>query len=558
MATYWPIAEGVDLGGPSPVLANKTLVNPGEPDIAAGPSGLPAGSTLNPTELAVDISDPGGYNFTPTDYNAGAINDTGTTETTTTDPYRPLTQVTPGTPVGDTQINIQDYAGQVAHDPQTAFSQEMLMGQNTTTISDQQTAAGEVAQQPDMNPNEFNAPTAQGTAAQGQMTDPRDAVGYNAAQTQGQVTDMTAAQGNLSQGSQVNIQEIDTEAIGQGLTETGKALNAAAILDLNDIDSRATLKGQIDILQDSFKDSQGNPIIPPWASGLARNVSKIAAFKGITGSAATEAMSNALLESSIKIAEQDAKFFQTVTLKNLDNKQQQTINKANVLANMDIQNLDARTTAAVENAKHFMSMDLANLTNEQQAAVINTQQRFQSILEDAKSENTARMFLAENQNDLTKFYDQLNAQMEQFNVSQFNAMEQFNTDELNSMFEFNSKLADSRDKFEREMAYNIDIANAKWRQEVTMENTRTLNEAAALDVKNMVNMSQEQLNKLWDRSDSLLDYLWKSTENQLDRDNALIISQLQAGTQKSIAEMQQPGFLDVIGTIAGKLLGNLF
>jgi len=469
----------------------------------------------------------------------------------------PLTQVTPGSTVGNSQINIQDYGGQIAHDPQVGFSNDMLLGNNTQTITEDQTQDGQVAEQPLLDISETNADTTTvDTAAQANLVDPRNAVGFDTATTEPAVTDMTAAQGTVSGGAQVDIREIDTEATGRGENEVGKALNKAAVLDLNDVDTRATLRGQLEILQDDFKDNNDNPVIPPWASGLARNVQKIAAFKGITGTAATEALSNALLESSIKVAEQDAKFFQTVSLTNLSNKQQQTINMANVLAQMDMRNLDARTTAAVENAKNFMQMDLTNLSNEQQAQVINTQQRFQSILEDARQENTSRMFLAQSENDMAKYYDQLNSQLSQFNATQTNAMSQFNANEINDTSQFNAQLENNRDQFYREMQYNVDVANAQWRQTVTTTNTEMLFEAAAFDARNMVNMSQEQLNQLWDRSDSLLDYLWRSTESELDRDAALVVAQLQAGTSRAVAEAGQPGFLDVVGNIAGALLGR--
>ncbi len=470
-----------------------------------------------------------------------------------------LTQVVPGKTAGASQVNAIDYAGQVAVDPQVAFSNDMLLGQNTPQITEEQTAAGEVPNQASLDPNAMQAGTSTvDSTATASAVDPREAVGYEAATTQDAVAqnDMTAAQGTVSEGAQITAPQIDTEGLANGEGAVGQAINAAAILDLNDIDSRATLAGQLEILQGQFVDGSGMPTIPPWATGIARSISKLAAFKGITGSAATEAMSNALLEATKGIAEQDAKFFQTVTLTNLNNKQQSTINKANILAQMTVSNLDARATAAVENAKNFMAMDLANLNNDQQARMINTQQRFQSILEDSKAINASRLFSADSQNDMTKFYDALNSQLEQFNASQLNAMSQFNSSETNDMSQFNSQLANQRDLFYRTMQYNIDLANAQWRQTVTTTNTQMEFEAAAFDAKNMVDMSQEALNQVWDRSDALLDYVWKSAENKQDRDAALVIAKLQSKTQKDINTENQPGFGDTVGEIAGTLLGN--
>lgn len=511
-------------------------------------------STVIPNSIPASTTGTASVSDTDNGFGDGAWTAAGSTY---------LTHIVPGATAGMSQANVTDYAGITAQDPYAGMSNEMILSNKVPTYNDAEIAAGTVNQQAPMDAAQYDAGTnVVNQTATANVVDPRQAVSYDAQTSYDQVAqnDMQAAQGTVSQGSQVNIEEIDTEATGQGLNEVGKALNAAAVLDLNDIDSRATLKGQIDILQDEFVDGDGNPTIPPWASGLARQVSKIAAFTGITGTAATEAMANALLESSISIAKEDAKFFQTVSLQNLSNQQQSVINKANVLANMDLANLDARTTAAVENAKNFMQMDLANLNNEQQAELINTQQRVQSILEDSKAANAARLFEAESENDMAKFYDTLNSTIQQYNASQLNAMAQFNAGELNSTAQFNAEMQNQRDQFYRNMQYNIDVANAEWRQKIATDENQKEFEALAFDVKNAVDISQESLNQIWDRSDALLDYIWKSAENELDRDRAILIAQIgaQAGIdQASIsAEANKTGILDVVGAVAGKLLGS--
>jgi hypothetical protein len=325
---------------------------------------------------------------------------------------------------------------------------------------------------------------------------------------------------------------IDTSTI------SGKLL-AETLGEGNYTDSKATMLGQLDILSKEFVDSvTGEPKIPTWAAATARNVSRIAAFKGMTGTAATAAMSAALMEASLPVAQADAQFFQTLTIKNLDNKQQSIINTANVLSKMEMVNLDYRMQAAVENSKNFMTMDLTNLNNEQQARVINTQARVQSILEDSKAVNTARMFNATNENEMNKFYDNLNASISTFNASQKNAMEQFNAGEINDTRQFNASLENNREQFYKNMQYNIDIANTKWRQQVTLANNEMLFQAAATDVKNMVGLSVEQLNQLWDRSDALLDFTWKSSETQAERESNLAIAKLQSETSIKIGQDQ--------------------
>jgi hypothetical protein len=315
-------------------------------------------------------------------------------------------------------------------------------------------------------------------------------------------------------------------------TAAGKLL-AERLGDGNYLDSKATLKGQLDILQSEFVDpNTGEPKIPSWAAGTARNVSKIAAFKGMSGTAATAAMSQALLEASIPIAQSDAQFFQTLTVQNLTNKQQSIINTANVLSKMEQTNVDNRMAAAIQNAKAFLDMDMKNLDNEQQTRVINNQARIQSILEDAKQENAKRLFVAESQNDMDKFYDNLNVQIAQFNSSQALDADQFN-----------STMADSREKFYKEMQYNVNIANAKWRQTVEIQEDQQQYEAAALDVKNMYDISSDTLNQIWDRSDALLDYAWKSSEARKDRKAAVSLAILQGNIQSDLEDQKGLGAL---------------
>ena len=347
-----------------------------------------------------------------------------------------------------------------------------------------------------------------------------------------------AIEGTVSDKAQVDAEQIDVDATEKGLNAVGKALNDFAKVDISRVidtstvqgklladklgeggyvDSKATIIGQMKIISEEFKDSNGNPKIPAWAQSLYRNVSKTIAFKGMTGSAATAAVTNAIMEASLGVAEKEATFFQTLTTENLSNRQQSIINKATVLSNFEVENLDARMTAAVNNAQAFLKMDLANLDNRQQAEIVNTQLRVDALLEDAKAENAARLFRAEAENDFTKFYDELNTQIEMHTAEQKNAMERFNTGEINDNAEYNATLEQRRTEFYKEMAYNIELANARWRQEVTLKEAEMKFDAARIDLENLISIKKEALTQLWDREDALLDYTWKSAETELNR-----------------------------------------
>ena len=310
-------------------------------------------------------------------------------------------------------------------------------------------------------------------------------------------------------------------------TAAGKLL-AQKLGEGNYTDSKSTILGQMEIISAEFKNSNGEPVIPPWAQSLARSVSRTMSFTGVTGTAGTAAMSNAIMEATLGIAEKEATFFQTLTVKNLDNRQQAIINKANVLAQFEVANLGARQAAAVQNAQAFLEMDLTNLTNEQQAQVINTQSRVQVLLEDNQQENAARRFSAETQNDFTKFYTELGTQIEQFNTKLFSELKRFNAGEINDATEFRMDLENERQQFYSKMQFTVDGSNAKWRQSVATTNTQMAYDAVAIDIKNYLDLSQEGLNRLWDRMDSTLDYLFKGAVSEEEFELRLLLGEMQA------------------------------
>lgn len=494
------------------------------------------------------------------------------------------TTIVPGNPTANNQMNVVAAGGQLAANPQSFISGPLALATQVPKIDPFTAGTNINGADPKYGmANGPNASAAQGTAATASNVQGGKANTYEAALTEDKVkqAQMDAAKGTVNPNALVDANGIviDTEKTAAGQNALGQALNQSAQQNISNIidtstlagkllaqtlgegnytDAKATLKGQLDILSAEFVDAEGNPKIPTWAAGTARAVSKIAAFGGMTGSAATAAMATAIMEASIPVAQADAQFFQTVTLQNLSNRQQSTINKASVLANLELANMDARMTAAVNNANSFMQMDLANLSNEQQARVINTQARVQSILEDAKSVNAQRLFTAQSQNEMDMFYDNLNASINQFNAAQTNAMTQFNVAEQNSVSKFNAQLENQRQEFYKNMQYNIDVSNAKWRQTVTLTESQMKFDAAATDVKNMVGLSVEQLNQIWDRSDAMLDYIWKSSENAEERKNNMAMAQLQSWTSTQNAQTNANANKDsvtgaVVGAVGGKL-----
>ena len=488
-------------------------------------------------------------------------------------------------------VNVTDKTTDILNDPNAFIdSNDARLSDKVPTIDANTEGTSLDGSNYDMDADRLNVANnsaAIDTAAK--VVKPNDANTYQAATTAETVKAnlATAATMDTNKDAIVDGDEfaLDKQGLATGINEdgsineTGAALNSFAHQNISNIidtstvsgkllaqtlgegnytDSKATLTGQLDILTAEFTNPvTGEPKIPTWAAGIARGVGRTIAFTGMSGTAATAAMSQALIEATLPIAKAESEFYQTLTVKNLDNKQEMTINKANVLSKMELADLDNRTAVAVTNAKAFMTYDMANLENEQQAEIVNTQAKVESILEDGKQKNVARRFGADAENSMNQFYDNLGASIDMYNTGQRNGMSQFNSSEANDTSQFNATLENAREQFYTEMQFDVDAANVKWRQDVTNNNTEMEFQAAATDVKNTLDLTTETLNQLWDRTDSLLDYAWKEGENDEDRQNKLEMKKMDLEAAKAQAEAESSGgFMGAIGSIAGAALGG--
>lgn len=355
-----------------------------------------------------------------------------------------------------------------------------------------------------------------------------------------------AQTGTVSDNALVDADQIDIEGSFSGVNAdgsvnyVGKALNDAATIKLsnlvdtttvegkliadalgegNYVDAKASLMFQMEKLSEAFVDSNGNPTIPAFAAKTARAVSKMLGINGMRGgdTASVAAMSNALLEASLPIAEAESKLFQSLTEKNLDNRQQALMQKALVLSKFEEANLTANQEAAINNAKAFLAMDLKNLDNEQQTEMLNISNRVDAIFEDMKATNTQRLFTAEAENDFRKFYDGLQFEADVVVKKALDTIEMFNVGETNDGSEFYQTLDAGFEKFYKEMQFNVDLAVEKWRQSLVLAEAEMDFDAARFDIETSLGFSKEALTQIWDREDAFLDYSWKTTEKYLDR-----------------------------------------
>src|SRR5210317_500748 len=253
------------------------------------------------------------------------------------------------------------------------------------------------------------------------------------AQVTPQIGTMQAAQ--ITQPVQVDLTGV------QGGPSAG-AIGTAATQQL---DPQATTQYQLGQLMNSIQ--QGQPM-PPWAAPAVRKIGGIMQARGLGGSSmAAAAMTQAVLESGITIAADDAKKYATIQLANLNNEQQMALSNAATFAAMDKANLNARLTSAVTNAQSLLAIETKNLDAQQQANTLSYNALTQGIFKDAAEENARQQFNAKNELQVEQFFQELGSQVETANANRIAAMEQFNAGERNATNQFNATMIDARDKF---------------------------------------------------------------------------------------------------------------
>jgi|TARA_R110000822_G_scaffold216915_5_gene351430 hypothetical protein len=303
------------------------------------------------------------------------------------------------------------------------------------------------------------------------------------------------------------------------------------------LDEKATTKYQLSQLLSSIEDGTE---MPAWASPAVRKVGAIMQARGLGASSmASAAMTQAVMESGVVIATQDANKYATIQLQNLNNQQQTALSNAATFAAMDKANLSARLQGAVTNAQSLLAVDTKNLDAQQKADSLTYNALTQALFKDAAEDNARKQFNAKNQLQVDEFFSELEAQVETANANRVSALAQFNAGETNAQSQFNASMVDTRDKFNANMQYAIDQSNTQWRRQVNTGNTALQNETNRLNVQNTFNASQNALNNLWQKYRDNASWNFTKSESQLQRQHEIGIMAMEFANSKEIYDDEQ-------------------
>ena len=340
-----------------------------------------------------------------------------------------------------------------------------------------------------------------------------------------QITTMDAAQIGAAP-------EIDMAQV-QGTLSQGAMATAAT----QELDQRATVQYQLGELLGSIE--EGKPM-PAWAAPAVRKVAGVMQARGLGASSmAAAAMTQAVMESGVVIASQDANKYATIQLQNLNNQQQTALANAAQIAGMDKANLSARLQSAVTNAQLLLATETKNLDSQQKADTLSYNALTQAVFKDAAEENARQQFNAKNELQVEEFFAELGSQVETANANRKAAVDQFNAGEINAQGQFNAAMRDNREKFNSNMQFAIDQSNVQWRRQVNTAATAVQNETNRINAQNLFNASQNSLNNLWQKYRDNAAWNFQKNESFLQRQHEIGIMAMEFANTKELYSQQQ-------------------
>ena len=331
--------------------------------------------------------------------------------------------------------------------------------------------------------------------------------------------------------------------------------SSVATAQTEELDERGTVKFQMTNLLSALEEGGE---MPAWASPAVRKVGAIMQARGLGASSmASAAITQAVMESGVVIAQQDANKYATIQLQNLNNQQQTALSNAATYASMDRANLSARLQGAVTNAQALLSVDTKNLDARQQSNTISYNALTQKLFKDAAEDNARKQFNAKNELQVDEFFAELEAQVETANKNRVSAMNQFNAGEANAQNQFNATVADARDKFNANMQFAVDQSNVNWRRQVNTANTATQNETNRINAQNLYNANQNALNNLWQRYRDNASWNFQKGESLLQRQHEVGIMAMEFANSKELySKEQKDKFASGVGNWIAQWMNN--
>ena len=232
------------------------------------------------------------------------------------------------------------------------------------------------------------------------------------------------------------------EDVGQLATDINgipqEALGAVA-----ELPKEALVSSQMESLLAGMENGE----VPTWARSAVAGVQQMLAQRGLSASSVgQEALFNAIIQSTLPIAQSNAQALQQRASQNLTNEQQALIQDRQVAASFLSKNADFK-----------QQMELANLTNDQQMRLANL-----TALNQAGSENLS----AAQQTELANLNTQLQTNLLEGKLAQQMGIAQLNVDQQTAVR--NASMVANIDFTKFSAEQQVELANSKFMQSMSM------------------------------------------------------------------------------------------
>lgn len=198
-----------------------------------------------------------------------------------------------------------------------------------------------------------------------------------------------------------------------------------------------------------------------------------------------------------------------------------------------------------------------NVQNQQQANMANAQFKNQHLLSDQAAKNAAAQFNATSENQSAQFMTNLEAAINTSNASRTDTMNQFNAGASDAMNQFYSNLQFNSDKFNAQNATVIAQSNLQWRRAANSQSTVAQNAANMENAKNAYGLQQDAMDKLWQEMRDNAEWTFQAAQNDNQIKAQLIKTSLDNDSNERISKAEgKAASYSAIGGAAYNILNS--
>lgn len=300
----------------------------------------------------------------------------------------------------------------------------------------------------------------------------------------------------------VDVEDYKAALVGKGVSSKAAQSDLdAAVADavVAGVNPNELVSYQMEQLTKGIEDGE----IPTWAQPAVDAVEAQLAARGLSrSSVGAAALSNAIIQAAMPMAQANAQTYFARKEANLNRRQQ----------------------TSLQNAQAKLQLESQNLSNRQQTSILNAQQKQQALLSDQAAKNAARQFNASSENQMNSFMANLQATVDMTNAQRTDAMTQFNTGQKNAMKQFNEAQSFARQQFNAQNSTAIAQSNVQWRRQVNQINTAGQNAVNQANAMNAFNLSNQALTFMWQEMRDAAKWSFEAAENDEQRRIALAVA----------------------------------